>query len=251
MQLKVVILAAGKGKRMNSNLPKVLHSLAGKTLIEHVVDTASQFDYMQQPIVVYGYQGQMIQDALKHRSIAWAEQKEQLGTGHALKQALPYLNDATHVLVLYGDIPLTSFQTLENFIANTAENALGIITAHLPNPTGFGGRIIRDDQNNIICVVEEKDATEKQLAIKEVNSGFYIIPVKYLRHWMENLQNNNAQQEYYLTDIIHLAAKANTPIHATHPDCYEEILGVNSPSQLASLEKFIEGKGSRIDLRHV
>lgn len=238
MLLKVVILAAGQGKRMGSSLPKVLHCLAGKTLLQHVIDTATQFDCTGQPIVVYGHQGEVIRDTLKHLPIIWVEQKQQLGTGHALKQALPQLTEASHVLVLYGDIPLTSAKTLQNFITNTPESALGIITSVLPNPMGYGGRIIRDHQNKVLCVVEEKDATETQLAIKEVNSGFYIIPMQYLSPWMKQIQNHNAQHEYYLTDIIQLAAQANVPIQTTHPHCFEELLGVNDREQLAKLEQF-------------
>jgi len=240
MILKVVILAAGKGKRMGSDLPKVLHRLSGKTLIEHVVQTASPFDHEQQPIVVYGYQGEMVLSSLTHLNVIWVPQTEQLGTGHALKQTLSYLNNASHVLVLYGDIPLTSFNTLHEFIQNTPKDALGIITAFLPSPMGYGGRIIRDEQNKVICVVEEKDATDSQLAIKEVNSGFYIIPTRYLSDWMASLQNTNAQQEYYLTDIIQRAALSNIPIATTHPQCYEEILGVNDQTQLENLEQFYQ-----------
>jgi bifunctional UDP-N-acetylglucosamine pyrophosphorylase/glucosamine-1-phosphate N-acetyltransferase len=238
MQLRVVILAAGKGKRMGSPLPKVLHRLAGKTLLEHVVATASQFDYRRLPIIVHGYQGQLIRDRLAHLHVQWVEQAEQRGTGHALQQAAPHLSDASHVLVLYGDIPLTSAKTLQDFIANTSSDALGIITARLADPMGFGGRIIRDNQNKVINVIEEKEATAAELDIKEVNSGFYIIPTKYLSSWLTEIKNNNAQHEYYLTDIIPIAAQANVSIQATHPLCTEETLGINDPEQLARLERF-------------
>jgi len=238
--LKVIILAAGKGKRMGSDLPKVLHRLGEKTLLEHVVETAHPLDYANQPIVVYGYQGELIQQKMQHLPVKWVEQAEQLGTGHALKQTVSHVADATHVLVLYGDIPLTSAKTLHHFIHQTPPDALGIITAHLPNPMGYGGRIIRDSENNVKCVIEEKDATELQLTIKEVNSGFYIIPVNYLNRWLSDIENHNSQQEYYLTDIIQLAARDNVTIHTTHPECYEEILGINDLAQLARLETFYE-----------
>lgn len=238
MKLKVIILAAGKGKRMGSDLPKVLHRLGEKSLLEHVVETAYPLDYAKHPIVVYGYQGALVQQRMQHLPVTWVEQTEQLGTGHALKQTIQHVVDATHVLVLYGDIPLTSSKTLRQFIHQTPADALGIITAYLPNPMGYGGRILRDEDNRVNCVIEEKDATEIQLTIKEINSGFYIIPVKYLNRWLSAIENHNSQREYYLTDIIQLAYKDNVTIHTTHPECYEEILGINDLSQLAKLEAF-------------
>ncbi len=240
MKLKVIILAAGKGRRMGSDLPKVLHCLSGKTLLEHVVERALPLDETQQPIVVYGYQGELLRKKMQHLQVRWVEQTEQLGTGHAVKQVIPYVDDATHVLVLYGDIPLTSAETLQKFISTTPRDALGIITAHLPNPMGYGGRIIRGSANQVMCVIEEKDATEIQLRIKEINSGFYIIPVKYLNRWLSDIENHNSQKEYYLTDIVQFAVRDKVAIHTTHPVCYEEILGVNDPVQLAALEAFYQ-----------
>lgn len=240
MLLKVVILAAGQGKRMYSSLPKVLHNLAGKPLLQHVVETASHFDWEQQPIVVYGHQGQQVREALSHLRVTWVNQVEQLGTGHALQQSLPCLGNSSHVLVLYGDIPLTSAKTLQALITNTPLDALGIITAHMPNPAGYGGRIIRDTSNKVVCVIEEKEASAAQLEIKEVNSGFYLIPVAYLSSWLTGIQNNNVQQEYYLTDIIQIAAQAKVLVHTTHPHCYEEILGINNQEQLARLQQFYQ-----------
>ena len=238
MKLKIIILAAGKGTRMGSSLPKVLHCLGGKTLLEHVVETDLVFD--PKPMVVYGYQGELVKEKMRHLPVQWIEQTERLGTGHAVKQAVPYLGDASHVLVLYGDIPLTSKKTLQQFINQTPSDALGIITAHLPDPMGYGGRIIRDDENKVVCVVEEKDATEIQLMIKEVNSGFYIIPVKYLDRWLCDIKNHNSQREYYLTDMIQLAFRDGVKIHTTHPECYQEILGINDQVQLANLEAVCE-----------
>jgi bifunctional UDP-N-acetylglucosamine pyrophosphorylase / glucosamine-1-phosphate N-acetyltransferase len=239
MTLTIVILAAGQGKRMRSNLPKVLHRLAGKTILEHVIDTAAQLAPQRPPIVVYGHQGDAVRHALANVNANWVEQTEQLGTGHALQQALPQLTPDGRVLVLYGDVPLISQNTLSNFITRTPANAVGIITAELTNPHGLG-RIIRDEKNNIIDIIEEKDATKEERAIQEINSGIYLIPARYLQQWLSKLHNKNAQQEYYLTDIIKMAVHENIPIHSEHPDHYEEILGVNDRLQLAALERFYQ-----------
>lgn len=241
MALSIVILAAGAGKRMCSKLPKVLHRLAGKTLLEHCIETAGCLD-ARQPVIVYGFQGELVRHTLGHLNVTWVEQKEQLGTGHALRQALPQIPEKDRVLVLYGDVPLISTKTLNAFIAQTPENALGMITANLPDPTGFGGRILRDSQQKIVRVVEEKDADKTQLAIPEINSGFYLVPATYLSRWLSNLRNDNAQREYYLTDIITLAAAENIPIHSMQPHQYEEILGINDKIQLARLERFYQQK---------
>ena len=239
MTLQTVILAAGQGKRMHSELPKVLHPIGGKALLEHVVQTASQLQTTAEPIVIYGHQGEQVRHTLAHLAITWVEQKDQLGTGHALQQALPHLAEKGQVLVLYGDVPLISLNTLKKLILNTPAQAIGMITATLPNPTGLG-RIIRDAKNEIIAIVEEKDANAEQQQITEINSGIYLIPATLLFQWLPRLKNKNNQKEYYLTEIIELAKKENISIYSTQPQQPEEISGVNDRVQLATLERFYQ-----------
>src|SRR5579883_1227377 len=228
MALSIVILAAGQGKRMQSALPKVLHRLGGKPLLEHVVNTARGIA-SEPPIVIYGHQGETLRHALADLNVTWVEQKEQLGTGHALQQALPHIPNENPVLVLYGDVPLTQIATLKDFIAKTPKNALGLITVNLANPTGFG-RIIRDAKQNIINIIEEKQLTE-------INSGIYFFPENFLQKNLSRLQNNNAQQEYYLTDVINMAVKDNISIHGFQHHSENELAGVNDRAQLAMLER--------------
>lgn len=236
MTLRTVILAAGKGKRMHSELPKVLHKLAGKPMLEHVVQTAAQLDSTKQPIVIYGHQGEKVQRALDYLNVSWVEQTEQLGTGHAVQQTLEHLPQDGRVLVLYGDVPLIQVETLKHFIEQTPPHALGLMTAELPDPTGFG-RIIRNSKNQIVSIVEEKDAKPKQRAIQEINTGIYLLPTDFLQQWLPQIKNNNAQQEFYLTDLIALAVKEKIEIHGMLVTDYEEILGVNDRLQLACLER--------------
>ncbi len=237
--LSVVILAAGQGKRMDSTLPKVLNLLAGKTMLERVVVASSALTSLQTMLVVYGYQGAMIQTVLSHFDITWVEQKERLGTGHAVLQALPFLPPENRVLILYGDVPLITEQTLKKFIDETPDDALGIIAANFPDPTGIG-RIIRDVNENIIAVIEEKDADEAVRKIQEVNTGFYLVPAKFLHRWLPQLSNQNAQQEYYLTDIIAFAVNDNVPIHALQLATHHEVLGINDRKQLAQAEQWLQ-----------
>lgn len=239
MSLSIVILAAGQGKRMQSQLPKVLHNLAGKSLLEHVVSTAEHFQTTQDPLVVYGHQGSIVQERLPKLKVTWIEQTQQLGTGHAVLQALSNIPDQNQVLILYGDVPLIAINTLEKLIKSTPSNAIGIITAHLPDPSHLG-RIIRDKSQQIQSIIEEKDATFAERAIKEINSGIYLIPAAYLKKWLPKLTNKNAQQEYYLTDIIKLAAQEHIPIHSDEPSYIEEIFGINDRIQLAHAERFYQ-----------
>lgn len=239
MAIQAVILAAGKGKRMHSDLPKVLHHLAGKPLLEHVVHTTQHISPDVPPIIIHGHQGHLLHAALSHHHVNWIEQKEQLGTGHALLQALPFLADNSQVLVLYGDVPLISKETLKKLIANTPTNGLGMLTAYLDNPSGYG-RIKRDVQNRIIGIVEEKDAKEDERKINEINPGIYLVPAKLLKKWLPLITNQNAQGEYYLTDIIKLAVSENIAIHAEKPTLNEEILGINDRLQLSHLERFYQ-----------
>lgn len=239
MAIQVVILAAGQGKRMNSRLPKVLHPIAGKPMLEHVIQTALAISPTVSPIVVYGHQGEVLRQALSHYDIHWAEQKEQLGTGHALLQALPYVSDENQILVLYGDVPLISANTLKELIATTPTHSLGMLTANLTNPMGYG-RIKRDQQKNIIAIVEEKDATSEERAMTEINPGIYLAPAHLIKKWLPSIKNQNAQKEYYLTDIIPLAAKEKLSIHGMNVSLPEEIFGVNDKLQLAHLERFYQ-----------
>lgn len=236
MSLSTIILAAGQGKRMHSQTPKVLHRLAGRSLLEHVVTTAGKLTDNTQTIVVYGHDGAKVRQALADLNVAWVEQTEQLGTGHAVLQALPQIADDHLVLVLYGDVPLISAETLKKFISSTPANSIGILTADFPHPQGFG-RIIRDANGNIVSIVEEKDATESQRAITEINTGIYLAPAKLLRKWLPTLKNTNAQKEYYLTDIIALAVQENILIHGMRAQTSAEVLGVNDKLQLATLER--------------
>jgi bifunctional UDP-N-acetylglucosamine pyrophosphorylase/glucosamine-1-phosphate N-acetyltransferase len=239
MTISIIILAAGQGKRMHSALPKVLHSLAGKPLIAHVIDTALAVAPEQTPIIVYGHQGQLLQEKLAHLSVRWAHQAEQQGTGHAVQQALPLIPDTDQVLILYGDVPLISYATLKQLIITTPETNLGIVTAHLQNPAGYG-RIKRDANQHVMAVIEEKDATPHERDIQEINSGIYFLQASYLKKWLPRLQNKNQQSEYYLPDIVAFAQQEKLPIHTVSPTVNEEIFGVNDRVQLAHLERFYQ-----------
>ena len=241
MKLSIVILAAGLGKRMLSDLPKVLHRLADKPLIRHVVDTALTLkpDSIN---IVYGYKGEQVRSALIDTEIHWIEQAQQLGTGHAVAQAMPNIEDDAIVLVLCGDVPLISFTTLQTLCSECSKadvNRLGILTVELANPHGYG-RIVRNAQGLVECIVEEKEASACQKQIKEVNTGVYTIPAAHLRRWLALLNNDNAQGEYYLTDVIALAVQENLPIHTTKTDNMYEVMGINDRIQLATLERYYQ-----------
>jgi bifunctional UDP-N-acetylglucosamine pyrophosphorylase/glucosamine-1-phosphate N-acetyltransferase len=220
---------------MGSSRPKVLQLLAGKPLLHHVLTTC-QAVAPQQTIVVCGYKGELVQQSCKEFAVDWVWQSEQRGTGHALQTAYPDLAHEDRVLVLYGDVPLVSSATLKQLLAVTPVNAVGILTANLANPTGLG-RIIRDAQNKVVAIVEQKDATEQQLLINEINTGIYVLPYKYLAAWLANLQTHNQQQEYYLTDIIAMAVAAGVPVLAHQVANLLEVAGVNSQQQLSELER--------------
>lgn len=223
---------------MHSAIPKVLHRLAGKTLLEHVIDTAKQLSPIQPPIVIFGRKSESMPKTLAHLSAKWVLQSQQLGTGHALQTALPHLS-GEQVLVLYGDVPLVSVETLKELIVHTPPAALGILTAHFPDPRGLG-RILRNDQHKIIGIIEEKDATAAQRAIQEINSGIYLIPTMFLKTWLPKLKKTNAQAEYYLTDIVPMAVEDRVTIHSLQPAHWEEALGVNDCVQLAYLERYYQ-----------
>ncbi len=232
--MNIVILAAGQGKRMHSNLPKVLHPVAGKPLAQHVIDTARSLA-PEKLIVVHGHGGAVVQATLAADDLLWAEQAQQLGTGHAVAQALPLLGEAAQTLVLYGDVPLTSAATLRALL-DAGRAGLSILTVDLENPTGYG-RILRDASGQVQRIVEEKDASVEEKAVREVNTGIMAIPTARLGAWLGQLKNNNAQGEYYLTDIVALAVAEGVPVRTAQPAGEWEVLGVNSKVQLAELER--------------
>ncbi|MBP6638455.1 MAG: bifunctional UDP-N-acetylglucosamine diphosphorylase/glucosamine-1-phosphate N-acetyltransferase GlmU, partial [Sulfuritalea sp.] len=237
--MNVVILAAGKGKRMHSDLPKVLHPLAGKPLLAHVIATARQLGAAR-ICVVYGHGGEQVRESLDAPDLVWAIQEPQLGTGHAVLQAMPLLAavPSAPTLVLYGDVPLTRVATLQALIDAAGDDALGLLTAHLDNPRGYG-RIVRVD-GAVTRIVEEKDADDAERAIREINTGILVAPSAALARWLPTLGNRNAQGEYYLTDIVALAVAEGLPVVTTHPDADWETEGVNSKLQLAQLERVFQ-----------
>jgi len=234
MRLEVIILAAGKGTRMRSPLPKVLHRLAGMPLVEHVIHVAQNLGAAAVH-AVYGHGGEQVPQALARLPVNWVKQEPQLGTGHAVQQAMPAVTGDL-VLVLYGDVPLTRLETLRALVEAARGGALAVLTARLPDPSGYG-RIVRDGQGRVVRIVEQKDATEAEKAISEINTGILAAPAARLRAWLAGLRNHNAQKEYYLTDVIGMAAAEGMPIATAQPAAAWEILGVNSKQQLAELER--------------
>jgi bifunctional UDP-N-acetylglucosamine pyrophosphorylase/glucosamine-1-phosphate N-acetyltransferase len=234
MKLSVVILAAGQGKRMKSSLPKMLQPLAGRPMLAHVIDTARSLDPAS-ILVVYGHGGDRVRDALKDQPVSWVLQAEQLGTGHAVMQALPQLQDDHLVLILYGDCPLIRRQTLLEFTQLASAKAMAMLTVMLEDPTGYG-RVLRDSRGQVRKIVEEKDASKAERKIRECHSGIMAIPGRHLRQWLGRLENHNAQGEYYLTDVVALAVKDKVAINPFTAPSAEEVLGVNDKVQLAEVE---------------
>ncbi|MBI5330336.1 MAG: bifunctional UDP-N-acetylglucosamine diphosphorylase/glucosamine-1-phosphate N-acetyltransferase GlmU [Betaproteobacteria bacterium] len=233
--LNVIILAAGKGTRMKSELPKVLHPLAGKPLLAHVLTAADRL----QPAricVVYGHGGEALPQAIARPELAWAKQEPQLGTGHAVQQAIPHLDPDAICLILYGDVPLTRPETLHEMVRIAREGAIALLTVRLDNPHGYG-RIVRDLEGRVERIVEQKDACPQELALNEVNTGILCLPAAKLTGWLGRLSNHNAQGEYYLTDVIGMAAAEGERVIPCHPSAEWEVLGVNSRQQLAELER--------------
>ena len=231
--MNIVILAAGQGKRMHSDLPKVLHPLAGRPLLAHVIATARSLE----PgviCIVYGHGGERVREAFVQPDLVWARQEPQLGTGHALAQALPHLNPKTPTLVLYGDVPLTRTQTLQA-LYQAAGQDLALLTVELDDPHGYG-RIVRS-RGKVRRIVEEKDASAPERALREINTGIMVLPTARLKTWLAGLRNKNAQQEYYLTDVVAAAVADKVPVNSAAPAAVWETLGVNSKSQLAELER--------------
>ena len=234
MGLSIVILAAGQGKRMKSDLPKVLQPLAGKALVSHVIDAARRLGPSSIHVVV-GHGGEAVTGALKDSGVAFALQAEQKGTGHAVMQAMPAVPPGDLVLVLYGDVPLVDPGTLRTLIDAAGERTLSILSVKLPDPTGYG-RVLRDNAGTVYRIVEQKDATRKELSVNEVNTGLLCAPAAALAGWLGALRNDNAQGEYYLTDVVAAAVKDGFRVEAVAAPTIPEVLGINDKAQLAEVE---------------
>lgn len=234
MSTTVIILAAGKGTRMRSQLPKVLQPLAGQPLLGHVIHTAKQLQ-AKNIITIFGHGGDLVQQVFSNEHIEWVEQAEQLGTGHAVQMTLPVLPQQGTSLILYGDVPLVRQETLEKLLQATEQTGIGMITLNVVNPTGYG-RIVREN-GKIQAIVEHKDATEAQRQIQEINTGIYCVSNAKLHEWLPRLSNNNAQGEYYLTDIVAMAVADGLEIASIQPELAYEVEGVNDRIQLAALER--------------
>ena len=243
MALSVVILAAGKGTRMRSALPKVLHVVADKPMVSHVIDSARHLGATN-IYVVYGFGGDVLKATLTKENsgqdLTFVEQTQQLGTGHSVDQASPFLKDDEDVLVLYGDVPLTKVSTLENLLQVKPDNGMALLTVHLANPTGYGRIVRKDDQ--VVGIIEQKDANPEQLTINEANTGILLANGGDLKRWLSGLSNENAQGEYYLTDIIAAAHNEGKVIATAHPETEIEVEGANNRVQLASLERAYQAR---------
>lgn len=236
-RLNVVILAAGKGTRMHSQKPKVLHALAGRPLLGHVINCAKQL-HAQKIIVVYGFGGEAVPQAFANENITWARQEHQLGTGHAVQQAVPYLDEKAVTLILLGDVPLVDADACTKLLAQ-AQERLAVLSVKKPDPTGYG-RIVRNAAGRVEAIVEHKDASDAQRTINEVNTGIMAVRNIHLQSWLQRLTNDNSQQEYYLTDIVGMAVADNVTVHAevTHDEW--SVTGVNSKQDLATLERIFQ-----------
>ncbi|MDG2917870.1 bifunctional UDP-N-acetylglucosamine diphosphorylase/glucosamine-1-phosphate N-acetyltransferase GlmU [Bisgaard Taxon 10/6] len=241
-KLSVVILAAGKGTRMYSDLPKVLHKVAGKPMVKHVIDTAKQLS-ADQIHLIYGHGADLLKERLADEPVNWVFQAEQLGTGHAMQQAAPFFNDDENIVMLYGDAPLITKETLERLVAAKPENGIALLTVELENPTGYG-RIIREN-GSVVAIVEQKDASPDQLKITEVNTGVMVSDGASFKKWLARLDNNNAQGEYYMTDVIGLANRDGFKVTAVKADDMMEVEGANNRLQLAALERYFQRKQAK------
>ncbi len=239
LKLNVVILAAGAGKRMQSLIPKVMHKLGGIPLLMHVINTARQLK-PDRICIVIGHGGELVRQSIVDTDLVWAIQEHQLGTGHAVMQAQSYLDKEGLTLILYGDVPLVSLDTLQRLIAATQEKRCALLSAFVEDPSGYG-RIVRDPETKAItAIVEQKDATLDQQNICEINTGIMLIPNVFLHQWLPKIENNNVQCEYYLTDIIAMAVKEGILVDSKQPDYYWEVMGVNNKRQLAELERVFQ-----------
>ncbi|WP_020484124.1 bifunctional UDP-N-acetylglucosamine diphosphorylase/glucosamine-1-phosphate N-acetyltransferase GlmU [Methylomonas sp. MK1] len=235
MSIKTIILAAGQGTRMRSSRPKVLHEIANKALLQHVYETSLALEN-NQIFIIYGHGGETVKQTLCSLNATWIEQKQQLGTGHAVQQAIHHVDDPDTVLILYGDVPLLNAKTIQTLLHKVSLTSLALLTVNLDDPTGYG-RIVRDKDHSVVKIVEQKDANEAELQITEGNTGILACKGSQLKQWLSRLSNNNAQNEYYLTDIIEMAVEDGLSVETTQAGSQDEVLGVNNRSQLAHLER--------------
>ncbi|MEM9172924.1 MAG: bifunctional UDP-N-acetylglucosamine diphosphorylase/glucosamine-1-phosphate N-acetyltransferase GlmU [Pseudomonadota bacterium] len=235
MTLVACVLAAGRGTRMRSDVPKVLQPLAHKPLLGHVLEIVEALG-ADDTVIVYGHGGDAVQSAFASTDLKWALQADQLGTGHALQQAMPQIADNTRVLVLCGDVPLLTQASLQRLLASTPDDAVGVLSVAMDDPTGYG-RIIRDDHDSVIRIVEQKDGDANELAVREINSGVFVLPSTPLRRWLDALSPQNTQGEYYLTDVVGLAVAEGIAVHGVLADSFEETMGINDRVQLAAAER--------------
>jgi bifunctional UDP-N-acetylglucosamine pyrophosphorylase/glucosamine-1-phosphate N-acetyltransferase len=248
MTVKTIILAAGQGTRMRSSLPKVLHEIANRPLLKHVIDTSQSIDN-NSVYIIYGHGGDKVKSALSDLNVTWIEQKQQLGTGHAVQQASQYIEDNDKVLILYGDVPLLKTHTIEDILENVDEQTLALLTVLLDDPDGYG-RIVRDQHHAVTKIVEQKDASESELQINEGNTGILAAKGDKLKQWLSRLESNNAQNEYYLTDVIEMAVSDGLKIMTTQPASQYEVLGVNNRVQLAYLERAYQREQAQQLMEH-
>lgn len=238
MDIKTIILAAGQGTRMRSSKPKVLHKIADRALLHHVYDTSKEIDN-NSIVIVYGHGGEQVKQELKDLSANWVEQKQQLGTGHAVQQAEQFINEDDKILILYGDVPLLKKSSIVKLLQNVSDHSIALLTVDLDNPKGYG-RIVRADDGTVVKIIEEKDANNEEKLITECNTGIIASPGNLLKYWLSKLENSNAQKEFYLTDIIEMAVQDGIEVKTNQPETQVEVLGVNDRSQLAHLERVFQ-----------